>query len=59
MAAAGRDDPPTANTDNNFSTLALSHFLQATTVVEEETILSKIVPQSRHLYSNSGIPSSC
>jgi hypothetical protein len=32
--------------------------LQATCVVEEGTIFSKVVPQSRHLNSNSGIASS-
>jgi hypothetical protein len=57
--AAGREDLPTANTDSIFSTLGLSHFVQATAVVEEGTIFSKVVPQSRHLYSNSGIPASC
>jgi hypothetical protein len=50
-----RDDAPTANTDNSFSTLELSHFLQATLVVEEGTIFSKVVPHSRHLNSKSGI----
>jgi hypothetical protein len=46
---------PTANTDNSFSTLGLSHALHDTSVVEEETIFSKVVPQSRHLNSKSGI----
>jgi hypothetical protein len=54
-----RDDAPTANTDNSFSTLGLSHFLQATGVLEDGTIFSKVVPQSRHLNSKSGIPTSC
>jgi hypothetical protein len=39
--------------------LGLAHFLQATLVVEEGTIFSKVVPQSRHLNSKSGIQSSC
>jgi len=58
IADVERDDPPTANTDNNFSTLGLSHFLQATLVVEEGTIFSKVAPHSWHLYSKSGIRSS-
>ncbi len=53
--AEDRDDGPTANTDNSFSTLGLSHFLHATLVVEVGTILSKVVPHSRHLNSKSGI----
>jgi hypothetical protein len=53
------DDPPTANTDNSFSTLGLSHFLQATLVDDEGTIFSKVVPQSRHLNSKSGMGASC
>ena len=58
-AAADRDDDPTAKTDKSFSTFELSHFLQATLDLEEGTIFSKVVPQSRHLYSNSGMGISC
>jgi hypothetical protein len=56
--AAEGDDARTANTDSNFSTLGLSHFLHATAVVEEGTIFSKVVPHSRHLNSNSGMAAS-
>ena len=52
------DDAPTANTDKSFSTWGLAHFLQATSVDDEGTIFSKVVPQSRHLNSKSGIRSS-
>jgi len=45
------DDGPTANTDKSFSTWGLAHFLQATSVDDEGTIFSKVVPQSRHLNS--------
>jgi hypothetical protein len=54
-----RDEAPTAKTDNSFSILGLAHFLQATSVVEEGTIFSKVVPHSRHLNSKSGIRTSC
>jgi hypothetical protein len=56
--AVERDDPATAKTDSNFFTRGLSHCLQTTSVDEEATILSKVVPQSRHLYSKSGIRTS-
>jgi hypothetical protein len=45
----------TANTDHSLSTRGLSQFLHTTSTAEEATILSNFVPQSRHLYSNSGI----
>jgi hypothetical protein len=53
--AALRGDPPTANTDNSFSTRGLEHCLQTTSVEDVGTIFSNVVPQWSHLYSNSGM----
>jgi len=56
LEEALRGEPPTANTDNSFSTLGLEHFRHTTSVEDVGTIFSNVVPQSSHLYSNSGIP---
>jgi hypothetical protein len=53
--AAERATPATANTDHSLSTRGLSQFLHTTSTAEDATILSNVVPQSRHLYSNSGM----
>jgi len=52
---SGREDPPTAKTESNFSTCRLAQRLHTTEVVDEATIFSKVSPQSRHLYSKRGI----
>jgi hypothetical protein len=50
-----REEFATAKTESNLSIRGLPHSLHTTVLVAEGTILSKVVPQLRHLYSNSGI----
>jgi hypothetical protein len=57
--AGDADDARTAKTDNSFSTCGLAHCLQTTSVEDEGTIFSNLAPQARHLYSKSGIRTSC
>jgi len=54
-AMALGEAPDTAKTESCLSTRSLSQLLQVMRLEEERTILSNVVPQSRHLYSNIGI----
>jgi hypothetical protein len=54
-AKALEEAPDTAKTESCLSTRSLSQLLHAMRLEEESTISSKVVPQSRHLYSNIGI----